>query len=270
MSNCLFCYPDRTLRATSVSGGSFSASFPLSNIQNDSVQKVARSTDTTIINTQFNIAITESPLKLVALINTNLSSNALVRIIVKDSTNTYITYDTLDFSVSHSEISASDISEFGLRFDVFKVLPDNISGGNVSVYITDTGNSSGYVEFGRCLLMPAWTPNVNLDFGNGFVYSPNVTVDKNVEGVRFYEKYKSVRVTNGKLSGLTDDEATYAIMQMQQKLSISSELFFVYDPDETNYYKQQRSYLATFEELSPLEQPYIDNYSWPFKLCEKI
>lgn len=274
MANCLFCYPDRTLGnsavSTSLSGGSWSASLPLNNLKDPKVTKVARSASTAEAHTQFLIDLgTTRSVKLLALIYSTLSPLATVRYkVMQDSAGTNVAYDTDINSVAHNVLTSEDLISW--RPNVFAILPDGVSGRYIQVLISDTSNSNGYVEIGRCLVMSGWSPDVNIDFGTSMQYAHNTTVESNVGGSRVYDRRSPARITIGKLSALNKEEAHNGVLEMQRKLGIDQELFFVYDPDETDFYAQQRSYLATLEEISPLEDPYVDNHSWGFKLREVL
>ena len=274
MANCLFCYPDRTLGnsvvSTSLSGGSWSGSLPLNNLKDAQVTKVARSASAAEAHTQFLIDLgTTRNTKLIALIYTNLSNVATFRFkVTQDSAGNNTAYDTGITLVPYTFVNSEDL--IGWKPNIFFVLPDGVSGRYVHVSLSDTTNASGFVEVGRCLVMSAWTPDVNIDFGSSIQYAHNTTVESNIGGSRVYDRRQPVRVTIGKLNSLNKQEAHIAVLEMQRKLGIDQELFFVYDPDETDIYAQQRSYLATLEEISPLEDPYVDNHSWGFKLREVL
>lgn len=103
MGNTLICYPDRTVEAaTTFSGGSWNASFPLTNLQNKLLSKVARSTNATVASTQF-VATYAAPIdvRLISLLNHNISLAGTIRVRgYSDASLTQLVYDTTPASAN--------------------------------------------------------------------------------------------------------------------------------------------------------------------------
>lgn len=86
MANIFLAWNNQTDGGT-LSGGSWLAALPLTNLQNRVIQKVARSTDTAIGSTQFQIDLGASTMiGVLGLIYQNMSVSAEVRLTAADST----------------------------------------------------------------------------------------------------------------------------------------------------------------------------------------
>lgn len=80
MGKFLIGYPNRSDDGT-LSGGSWEASLPLTNLQDRRLAKIARSTDATEANTQFENDLGELRwIRTVALANHNLGPSATIRV----------------------------------------------------------------------------------------------------------------------------------------------------------------------------------------------
>ncbi len=268
MANCLFAYPDRALAAT-LTGGSWSATLTLANLKDRLVTKVARSTNALATSTTFDANLGAArDLRLLALLGSNLSQAATVRWrLYSDSGYTQLVHDTGALPVSWSALEAEALSDW--RPDLWHVLPSTKNGRYLRVSIVDTANPAGYIEIGRALAMPAWSPAVNLAWGNPIHYDHSATViERSLGGPRYAGRRRPLRLQRIELPHLTSGEAHQAILEMQRTLGRDGELFFVHDPAATDFYQRQRSFLATMDEPNPLDNPYIANYSSSLALLE--
>ena len=268
MANCLFADPDRTLSAT-LSGGSWSAGLPLANLKDRLTTKVARTTNALAASTKFDLDLGAlRNLRLLALLYGNLSTAATVRWqLYTDSGYTQLVHDTGALPVPWAAIDAETLTDW--RPDFHCVLPSTLTARYLRVEILDTANAAGYIEIGRALAMPAWQPAVNIAYGNPLHYDHSATViERALGGPRYAGRRRPLRLQHLELPSLSSAEAHQAILEMQRTLGRDGELFFVHDPDASDFYLRQRSFLATMDEANPLEQPYFANYASSLTLLE--
>ena len=71
------------------------------------------------------------------------------------------------------------------------------------------------------------------------------------------------------LPEMTEAETFGQFWKMQKQLGISGQLFFMWAGDDGTY-KHDRSFLAVFEDLSPVEQARWPRFQCPFRLVEEI
>lgn len=268
MANCLFAYPDRTLAAT-LSGGSWSAGLPLGNLKDRLTTKVARTTNALGASTKFDLDLgAQGNLRLLALLGSNLSPAATVRWqLYTDSGYTQLVHDTGALPVPWAALGEETLADW--RPDFHLVLPSTLTARYLRIEIFDTGNAAGYIELGRALAMPAWQPAVNLAYGNPIRYDHSATtIERALGGPRFAARRRGLRLQTVQLDHLGADEAHQAILEMQRTLGRDGELYFVHDPDQSDIWRRQRSFLATLDEINPLEQPYFANYASSLALLE--
>ena len=291
---CLFAYPDRIIPSPQVtpvlSGGAWSASFPLANLQDSSdsrMSSLARSTNalaaSTLINIDFGV---ERDIRVIQIARHNLSLDATVRLTFwSDAGRTILIHDTgqlpawLPFYPTgslpggHPSLWDGKIAEedrVGYQFDFIRALSESVIARYARVEITDTTNSAGYVELSRCILAPAWEPPVDLTYGNTVGWQTDANIGRSLGGTRYVDEKSKWRVAQCRIEHLTPDIASACVMEMQRRLGLKGELVFIYDPTADSQAEWQRSFLCTMEELSPIENPYFNANTASFKLVEVL
>lgn len=295
MNNCIFAFPDRTIPTTqgptALSGGSWNTSFPLTNLQDATdkrMSSLARTSDalatSSIIKGNFTI---DRDIRVFVLCRHNLTSAATVRLQlysdaawtnqVYDSTalNAWPTYFPPDallwghLSGASGVIPAEDVK--GFKFDFLHVIPSQTTCKSYKVSIIDTANADGYIELSRCILAPGWQPNKNMAFGPGVQWVDPSESSKSVGGVKWFNKKTKYRqITGGVIDSLTTESGMGAWFEMQRRLGNTEELYFVFDPTDTYGAMMLRSFLGTFQELSPLEFALFDNCTGNFSIEELL
>ena len=275
MGNALFCYPDRLLGSATypsvLSGGAWRSSFPLVNLKDRLLSKVTRSTNALTTSTNWDTDLgTPRNLRLFALLNSNLSPAATVRRrIYTDSGYTQLVHDTGALPVPWAALDAETLT--GWRPDFWHALAADQTGRYVRTEVVDPANPAGYVEIGRALMMSAWQPQLNIAMSPTIQYDhSDTTIDRIPGGPSYATRRSPRRVENIALSGLAPTEAHQAVLEMQRILGRDGELFFVYDPTETDFYARQKSFLCTMREATPLEYPYYDRYTVGLTLEEVL
>lgn len=98
MANIFLAWQNRVDEGT-LSGGSWNASLPLTNLQNRQVQKVARSTNATVASTQFAINLGQAQaIGVVALVVHNISVSGYYRVSGSDAAISNRLLDSVDFT----------------------------------------------------------------------------------------------------------------------------------------------------------------------------
>lgn len=291
MANCIFGFPDRLIPTSvvtpSLSGGSWinSGDVALGNLMLKPLSSVARSTNALATSSTFNVNLGASrDVRVIAILKHNATTAATVRFrAYSDSGMTTLVYDTGALQMfppfyppdllpwGHPQFwdgALSDEERNGYKFSFYTVIPDNISAQYWMVEIVDTANGDGYIELARCCFMAGWQPPVNFDYGAQVGYESQTKVDKSLGGTPYYDKRPALRVATVTLASNTDDEAAGIIMEMQRRLDIDGEMFFVWDADDQCQAQWQRSMLCHMKQLSPISTPYFNNNSATFALEE--
>lgn len=268
MPNCLFCFPDYTLGSSTypaaLSGGSWDAGFPLTNLKNSLRSKVARSVDAAAASTKCIIDMgAVRTVRAVAILNHNATANlGTVRYrFCSDAACTNLVYDTGAVKlIDTANLTAEDLVDW--RPDFWLALPAAVSARYCELLVDDHTNPLGFFEMGRCCLFGGWSPGVNISVGWSIVYKDDYTrVGRLVSGTKAFDKQPGFRSIEIELKSLTPNEAHASWLEMQRKLGISGELFFITDPAETDFFIKQQSFLGTFVQPSALVNPYFNNFS---------
>lgn len=161
MSN-LFIGDRNHADSATISGGSWLADAPITNLQHADVSLTARSADalttSTVIQWDAASAVTVQAL---ALVNHNLSSAAQLRLSLGTTAGASDVYagDWVD------AWQVSTRAQDGINFMGLIVLPTAPSARYGKFEIDDTANADGYVEIGRLVVCDGWSPNYGAESG---------------------------------------------------------------------------------------------------------
>lgn len=287
MSNCLFAFPDRTLNASLVSGGSWSG---LERLQSDERHTVAQSADLTLDSTQYVVDLgQERDLRLIVLLDHNASLAGQVRVRVgNDPTFAETLYDSgwqpFWFTAypqgglmwghpdlwDGGQVAGEDYAAFP-KMRYFMLTDDySIQARFYKVEIDDQTNPAGYFAISRSIAAPCWQPQVNMNYGAQVQWDGSATVLSTSKGGKdYYAENPMRRVCNFTLD-VPEVVSSAMLLEFQRKLGISREFFFVFNPDDATMTEQQRSFLATFKTLSPIDFPYFERATNAFQIREKL
>lgn len=285
MDNIALGYPNRTDEAT-LSGGSWLASLPLANLKNRIMAKVARTIDTLLASTKFDIDLGQSRfIGALALVVHNLSVSGKVRLrgsSVADFSTTV--YDSGWVNVWPSGMIPQDMLEWEDDNFWLGTLSAEARAGYQSPYIhlfarvsarywrveiDDTGNSVGYIHIGRLFIADVWTPATNMSYGLSLGYEDHSQIEESLGGTEYFDTRKKSRITKLSLDWMNSDEAYSRLLEMQRMLGTSGELLIVPDPaDSVN--QVRRSYLGRLQRLGPLEHPQYNTYRTTLEVKELI
>lgn len=288
---CLLAFPDR-LRPSSVvtpvlSGGSWLASLPLTNLQDPDIYRPARSSNALAASTQYDFDLgTERDIRVLLTKRHNFSLDATVRYrFWLDAGHTQLVHDTgyipawLPFyptgslpwghpSLWDGKISVED--QAGYKFDFIHVLPASIVARYGRREVVDTTNPAGYVEMTRDIYAPAWAPPENMQYGATVGYKSDAQKEKPPGGKRYIDEWDIWRVAHFTLAGLSPGQARACVLDMQRRLGQSGELVFIEDPAADSQAMQQGSFLCTMEELNPIVWPRFQENTAEFLLEEIV
>lgn len=285
MGNCILSFPNRA-NSAALSGGNWSSSLPLSNLQNRLVKRVARTVDADdgsfVINGDFG---KERAIRTLALSNVNFSVEASFRLrLYIDDEMTELAFDSgvqrvfEEIYTEESEdwdsgnfwdlaISAEDRE--GLVASLVYVLPTQQTVRYFKIEVFDSENLAGYLEAGRLFLGGAWIPVVNMDSGAWLAYETRDEIDESRGGAEFYDRRNSPRIARIAFPHMTESEGWQVAFDMQRTLGTTEDLFFCWDQDDT-VNKLRRSFLARMRQLSPIEAASYPRTSTVFELKEQI
>lgn len=135
--------------------------------------------------------------------------------------------------------------------------------------IDDTTSTLGSVGVPRVVLAPGWQPPLNPIYGAGMQWEDPTIVETSLGGAEFFEVLEGRRVFRFGFDYLPDDQALTYAFDMQKRLGIHGQLFYVFDPDDT-VHLGRRSMLCRMRALSPIQYAIYRRMSATYELSEVI
>lgn len=283
MANCAMGFPNR-VDAAMLSGGSWVATLPQTNLQTRVFGEVARSVNllaaSTTVVVDFGAA---KKIEAVSLRNHNLSILAQFRFTgARDAGFTDVVYDSTLLDVwsvvyAYGILEWEDDNWWGGRYteeqrsgfmtELIHLMPAFKLARYWKLELFDPNNTDGYVEAGRLFLGPVWRPTINMTAGSSSLrWETRTQVQEARGGAEYFDELIPFRVEQFTINNLEQDEAFAQAFEIQRKAGISGEILFIHDSADT-IHAQQRRFLARLRTLSPVEYAYgtINNVGFELK-----
>lgn len=286
MANILLAYQNRT-DLGSLSGGSWLAALPLSNLQNRLVQRVARSSNAALASTKFDIDLGAAyTIDVLSLVVHNISVSGKVRVTAaSDAAFSSVLYQSAWVDVWPSGMIPQNLLEWEEDNFWLGTLSSQARAGYQSPYIhqvspaqyarywrvevDDTTNTDGYVQIGRLFMSQSWTPSINYDRGADLVYKDTTPIETSLSGAEYFDVRSRVREFTFTLSGLSDSEAYDSVLQIQRLCGINGEILMISDKDDTTRIPA-RAYVGRLAELDGIGQTQNGRFKVNMKIRELI
>lgn len=275
--NMLILFDDRAVTGA-LSGGSWEAGLPLSNMQNEKLSSVARSTDAATASTQFvlNMPSVEFGYRAVIAGPTNLTTAHRYRIrAFNDAALSSTAYDSgwvQDFSRApfgslfwgHPSLWTgflpADDPERGvwiLHLIDATAWPTGVPERVWKVEIDDTANPDGYVQIGRVFMGRPWQPAINYAPGRN-----RLSFGNNSKSVSALSGAKSRRNVTGPRTfqfgfdehGLTDAVLFGEGYELMRDGGFAGQVFVIPDPEADRVTLGRRSMLGTITQMDGIAQ----------------
>lgn len=273
--NIVLCYPNRVDEST-LSGGSYNPSLPLSNAKSRVFARRARTTNTLPTSTKFEVLINKPrPLLSLAIAAHNFTTSANVRITMfYDSMMTDLAYDSGVVPVWPSIYDSNDLEWEYDNFWLGTVSDDEREQFTplfvhfidaeivpivqyMRVEIFDEDNPDGYLEFGRIFFADAWQPTINASLGLAYGYEINSEIESALDNTEYFDRKRPRRTINMTLDRMPTTEAFTRIAGIQRELGIDREILIAYSKveDENAY---ARRFIGRLTQADPISEPYVD------------
>jgi hypothetical protein len=271
MGNTLIAYPDRTMEATTTfSGGSWNASFPLTNLQNALLSKVIESTNDDAASTQW-VETFNAPkdVRVIALLNHNISLAGTIRVRgYSDAGLTALVYDTGTQYAWPQTFTAEQVLVWPNNW-IWHV-PTIATARYWKVEIVDTTNAAGKITIGRCWLGPVpLEPTIGIPEGAEIGYEPRSIVTESLGGILWANRKASKRSFVGLFPRLTEQEQWTALI-MQKTIDISGELLFVRNKNDSATNMLLKAFPCTPRKVSPLRLAYLSASEMGVEFVENV
>lgn len=274
MANCVFGWPIYSDVGVSyspvITGGSWSSSLPLSNMQDRRLSKVARSADALAASTKFEIDLgVARAIRVLALPKHTISSAGTIRVRGSNTAGNFAApvYDTGTVNVWPAGIDAEEAA--GMNLGWTHVAAAAQSARYWLFEISDATNPAGYVDVGRLVIAKAWQPTINMSVGARLGLETDTDRTVTDGGAAIYNDKPRRRTMTFDIEHLPADEALENGFDMQRIAGKSGQLMFVFDPEDTTH-MHRRAFLAVLRELTALEYPYYTDASTPFQVIEEL
>ena len=267
----LISYPDRTL-AANLSGGAWQPTAPLSNLKDDILSHVARTTNA-LANSSIILIDLGSVLEIrvASLCKHNISLTGTVRVRgYSDNSYTDImaTVDTGVISAWPDGLTAQNVADYPHNWTYAFATP--AAARYWKVEIIDTTNPAGYLELGRCWLgEAAFEPEVGISNGSSLGYESRDVIVESLGGAIYGDKRIPRRVQVATFSFLSPVEKRKALI-MQKVLTTTDEAFWIENTDSIAEDMLLESFPCYFRKASPLTYPYLNNNEMPIEVVEKV
>lgn len=287
MSNVLFAWPNYAdvsgPYTPTFSGGSWSGTLTLANLQDRRLAKVARSTSASLVNAQFVCDLkTSRQVRVFAIPKHNISTAGKIRIRGEDPLTTVLydtgwldvwptVYPTGSLPSTDTRLLGKYTAEEALSVNVgfVHVLPALTAMRYIRVEIDDTTNAAGYIDLARLVVAGAYQPTVNMQYGAKLGYETETTRTVTDGGAAVFNDKPRRRTFECVLGDQPEDEALAQAFEMMRTLGTATQLFFVYNPADTAH-APRRSFLATLRALSPLDRVTYNRDAVPVALVEEL
>jgi hypothetical protein len=285
MKNCMLGFPNRT-DASVLSGGSWAATLPLSNLQSRLIGKVARSANTAPASTKFDVDLgAGTKIQAVCLRNHNISLAGTYRVTASTSSSfAALSYDsgwldvwpvvypwgTLEWEDDNFWTGKYTVEQTqGYTVELDHLLPTTKVARYWRVEISDTTNSDGYVQLGRLFIGPVWQPKINMSYGASVAWETKTGVQESIGGAEYFQPRTPYRVSKFSLNWMDQDEAFSQAFELMRRAGIDQEVLFIHDPDDT-VHALRRRFLARLRTLSAIDYPYLNINSAAFEVKELL
>lgn len=268
----ILSFPDRTLAAT-LSGGSWQAATPLTNLQNQLLSKVARSTNALAASSiiQADLGATALNVRIISLCAHNISAAGTIRArgFSDSGYTTMVTgADTGTVNAWTAEAIAAGIANYPKNWTF--VFSTTKTARYWKIEITDTGNAAGYIEAGRCWIGQAdFEPAVGVSYGMSNGFESRDVIEESLGGVPWGEKRTPRRALVAKFDVISTAEKRQALI-LQKVLTETDEAFWVTSATASADDLLLEAFPCFMRKPSPLSYPYFNNHELPISIIERV
>lgn len=280
MGKMMLGWRNRMTDTASVSGGSWLAGLPLTNLLDKERAAVARSSNALTTSTQFTVDFgTARSLRALALLNHNLSLAGAWRVKLGTTPGTGDIYTSawqaawfIPFGVGAEEWesnawwSPADDEWTGHPFMAPMLLPMTFTARYLTVEIDDTGNADGYIQVGRLFAGEVFTPAIGPQYGLQHGWKDNSTVQVMDSGAVFADEKRGIRTVSLDLPWIDLDESAIW-SEIQRRSGSVREILYI--PNSTDWQETQRyGFCGRLSDLQPQTYAYYQHKTIKINLEE--
>lgn len=268
MERAAIGFPRWTRKAVfSAAGGSYNATYPVTNLQSEQLSFVARTTGVSPSQTKFQAVLDKPrPVRVLAFVNHNASLDATYRIrLYADAAMTSLLYDSgaagMAFWPSVYPPGQLEWEDDGFWFG--KYSQDEIAGYRAirpiwldKIYLAraalvevfDDANPAGYFQCGLFEIAAVWQFGVNFAFGSEYGFEARTDAARALGGAEYFLRNEKPRVFRGQIKLLDRDEALAKAFELQRQHDIDEPFLWLPNPESTQHLLRE-CFLARQAEL---------------------
>jgi hypothetical protein len=288
----ILAYPnfvDADLYTVQVSGGLWDPAYPLNNLFNRLLVRVARSYNLAASSTRFWVDLgTTRDVRSVSIPYLTASMGCQWRVRgfqVQDEDTTPeadsglqdlypIVYEEGSLYWGHPSLWTGKMTEEQARIFPMPVVYTTDEPALARYWLFeffDQNSTIGYIEVPLVFIAPGWQSTRGIAFGLQQVFEPLTVVQQSWGGAEFFDVQEvgGRRVVRFSLNYLPKAEAETWAADMQRQLGINDYLFFVRDPDDV-VSRHRNCFLGRMRQLSPLEQVAAGYNSIGYEISEVV
>lgn len=270
-TRCLFLFPNK-IDTAALSGGSWQAGSPLTNIQNRYLRNQAESSDLLTSSTHFDIALEKSYLvRGLVLAGHDLVPDDTYRIhgseasdfgtLVYDSGATYeAAWRSTETARQDWEADVdyrlyrpqdADISDFS--WCVFHPIAAGAQARYWRVLLDATSNPNTSVKIGRVFIGGGFVLPINPAYGASIQWETGTGIDVASSGHETFRQKRPYRVLRFTIDFAPDALAFARHLEMIRRAGVDQEIFVALDPDDANDL-QRRCFIGRLRQMGAVEQ----------------
>ena len=258
----LIGYSNKADSPATIVAGSQESSLPVSNLQDVTVARLWR-TDTSGVVTSTYLTIDAKAsitARVVALLGTNLTSSATVRIRASDADSTAVTGDLLDTGT----VSAGVDDNYQ---NIYYVLSADTAARYWRIDITDATLPS-HIQAGRLFLSPAWIPTKSALYGWSGTFTDASRVSTSLGGQTFVDIQSRARELKFTLSFMDEDEMYGTAFEIDRLNGKNTDILVMMRT--TGSYISEQSVFGLVTRITPVIHETIDVYKKQYTVKERL
>lgn len=278
-------WPNRlTDSGATLTGGSWLAALPLSNVLDRCPSVIARSSDADTASTQFDLTLaTERVLRSFALVNHTLSQNATWRIKLGTSLGASDVFDSgalpvwrLNFNNDLLEWESDgwwegsyDDDFVGHPFAAIYLAPQELSARYLRIEINDTANPAGYIQIGRLFAGGGISPEYGMAYGASDQWEDSSVIEASIGGSEYFDARRRCRVARFAIEAINQTTEFRQFYEMQRRLGTTGEVLYL--PNDSDLSASQLTgFVGRLRQLSAIEYPFYLHRRCGFEVKELL
>lgn len=284
MGNILIAARNRA-DAGILSAGSWVATLPLANLQDRQPTRLARSTDTALASTRFDLDLgAPRTISLLALLRHNLTQGGRWRLRLSDAADfaaalldtgwrdiwpeiTPFGQDLWGEFIWGGKLDPDEARTYGIS--AYHVLTTPLFARHLRLELDDQDNPDGYLQAGRLIAAPAWQPSRNLAYGWELRHVDESRTIRSRGGQLYVDPLPLRRRLSFTLDHLGADEMLGRAHELDREKGIAGDVLAIVDADQPRHLHRLAIYGA-LGETTPMANPSFERYSKRFVIEELV